>query len=288
VLALNILARVFFHRPIREPDAMRHDRPRARAARRPRSARRRCRCATSTSTTASFHALKNINLDIPRSKVTAFIGPSGCGKSTLLRTFNRMYSSSTPSSAPRARSCSTAEHPRPRGDDLAAARQGRHGVPEADAVPDVDLRQHRLRRAPVRERSAREMDERVEWALRKAALWDEVKDKLKQSGIGLSGGQQQRLCIARAHRGQARGAAARRAVLGARPDLDRQDRGADHRAEADYTIVIVTHNMQQAARVSDYTAYMYLGELIEFGETDQIFIKPKRKETEDYITGRFG
>jgi phosphate transport system ATP-binding protein len=132
------------------------------------------------------------------------------------------------------------------------------------------------------------MEERVEWALRKAALWDEVKEKLNQSGLSLSGGQQQRLCIAR--------------MVAVKPEvllLDEPTSALDpistakveelvNELKADYTIVIVTHNMQQAARISDYTAYMYLGELIEFGKTDEIFIKPKKKETEDYITGRFG
>jgi phosphate transport system ATP-binding protein len=134
----------------------------------------------------------------------------------------------------------------------------------------------------------REMEERVEWALRKAALWEEVKDKLKQSGTSLSGGQQQRLCIAR-------GIAVKPEVL----LLDEPASALDpistgrieelvHELKNDYTIVIVTHNMQQAARVSDYTAYMYLGEMVEFGVTDEVFIKPRKKETEDYITGRFG
>jgi phosphate transport system ATP-binding protein len=134
----------------------------------------------------------------------------------------------------------------------------------------------------------RTMEERVEWALRKAALWEEVKDKLDQSGLSLSGGQQQRLCIAR--------------MVAVKPDvllLDEPTSALDpistakveelvNELKSDYTIAIVTHNMQQAARISDYTAYMYLGELIEFGRTDEIFIKPRRKETEDYITGRFG
>jgi phosphate transport system ATP-binding protein len=134
----------------------------------------------------------------------------------------------------------------------------------------------------------RDMDERVEWALTRAALWDEVKDKLHQNGNSLSGGQQQRLCIAR-------GIAIKPEVL----LLDEPCSALDpistakveeliHELKSDYTVVIVTHNMQQAARVSDYTAYMYLGEMIEFGVTDEIFIKPKKKETEDYITGRFG
>jgi phosphate transport system ATP-binding protein len=136
--------------------------------------------------------------------------------------------------------------------------------------------------------SKAEMDERVEWALNKAALWNEVKDKLSQSGLSLSGGQQQRLCIAR-------GVAVKPSVL----LLDEPTSALDpistakveeliNELKKDYTIAIVTHNMQQAARVSDFTAYMYLGELIEYGKTDEIFIKPKRKETEDYITGRFG
>ena len=138
------------------------------------------------------------------------------------------------------------------------------------------------------ELSKAEMDDRVEWALSKAAIWTEVKDKLNQSGLSLSGGQQQRLCIAR--------------VIANKPDillLDEPTSALDpistgkieeliHHLKEDYTIAIVTHNMQQAARCSDFTAYMYLGELIEFGKTDEIFIKPQRQETEDYITGRFG
>ncbi len=136
--------------------------------------------------------------------------------------------------------------------------------------------------------SKSEMDDRVEWALKKAAIWDEVKDKLQQSGLSLSGGQQQRLCIAR-------GIAVKPSVLLLDEPTSALDPISTAKVEElvtelknDYTIVMVTHNMQQAARVSDYTAYMYLGELIEFGKTDEIFIKPKRKETEDYITGRFG
>lgn len=235
-----------------------------------------------------YHALKNINMDILERKVTAFIGPSGCGKSTLLRTFNRMY-------------------------DL---------YPKLNAVgsilfnnknildKDVDLNLLRARVGMVFQKptpfpmsiydnitfgvklyeslNKSQMEERVEWALNKAALWNEVKDKLHQSGLGLSGGQQQRLCIARA--------------IAVKPEvilLDEPTSALDpistahieelvHELKEDYTIAIVTHNMQQAARVSDFTAYMYLGDLVEIGATDQIFTKPRRKETEDYITGKFG
>ena len=136
--------------------------------------------------------------------------------------------------------------------------------------------------------SSKDMDDRVEWALRKAALWDEVKDKLKQSGMSLSGGQQQRLCIAR-------GIAVKPEVILLDEPTSALDPISTARIEElidelkeEFTIVIVTHNMQQAARISDYTAYMYLGEMVEFGVTDELFVKPKKKETEDYITGRFG
>jgi phosphate transport system ATP-binding protein len=235
-----------------------------------------------------FHALKDINLDIAERRVTAFIGPSGCGKSTLLRTLNRMYS--------------LYPGQRAEGEILF---NGRNVLD-----PGIDLNMLRARVGMVFQKptpfpmsiydniafgvrlyeslSARQMDERVEWALTKAAMWEESKDKLKQSGMALSGGQQQRLCIARA--------------VSVKPEvllLDEPTSALDPISTAkieeliselknDYTIAIVTHNMQQAARVSDYTAYMYLGELIEFGATDEIFLKPKRKETEDYITGRFG
>ncbi|WP_374420323.1 phosphate ABC transporter ATP-binding protein PstB [Chromobacterium sp.] len=236
----------------------------------------------------NFHALKNIQLEIASRKVTAFIGPSGCGKSTLLRTFNRMYEL----------------YPglRAEGDILLDG----HNI----LGRDVDVNLLRAKVGMVFQKptpfpmsiydnitfgvklyeklSKGEMEDRVEWALRKAALWDEVKDKLKQSGNSLSGGQQQRLCIARA--------------VASKPEvllLDEPTSALDpistahieeliHELKEDYTIAIVTHNMQQAARVSDYTAYMYLGELIEFGDTDSIFTTPQKKATEDYITGKFG
>ncbi|HCY61566.1 MAG TPA: phosphate ABC transporter ATP-binding protein [Oxalobacteraceae bacterium] len=236
----------------------------------------------------SFQGLKNINLDIHDKQVTAFIGPSGCGKSTLLRTLNRMYDL----------------YPGQRAEGSIMFR-GRNILD-----PALDVNMLRAKVGMVFQKptpfpmsvydniafgvrlyenlSRGEMDERVEWALKKAALWGEVKDKLNQSGLSLSGGQQQRLCIAR--------------CVAVKPDvllLDEPTSALDPistvkieeligELKQDYTITIVTHNMQQAARCSDYTAYMYLGELVEFGETDQIFMNPAKTETQDYITGRFG
>ena len=235
-----------------------------------------------------FRALHDINLDIPAQQVTAFIGPSGCGKSTLLRVFNRIY-------------------------DL-YPNQRAEGQVFLDGMDVLDRRQDvNLLRAKVgmvfqkptpfpmsiydnvafgvrlyERMSQYALDERVEWALRKAALWDEVKDKLRQNGTMLSGGQQQRLCIARA--------------VAVKPTVVLLDEPASaldpistlkieeliFELKHEYTIAIVTHNMQQAARVSDYTAFMYLGELVEFGDTNLIFTNPKSKQTEDYITGRYG
>jgi phosphate transport system ATP-binding protein len=235
-----------------------------------------------------FHALKNINLDIPERNVTAFIGPSGCGKSTLLRTFNRMYAL-YPNQEARGEVVLDGENVLSPGQDLNRLR-ARVGMVFQKPTPfPMSIYDNIAFGVRLYERlSPRVMAERVEWALRQAALWDEVKDKLKQSGTSLSGGQQQRLCIARA--------------IAVRPEVLLLDEPASaldpistgrieelvHQLKKDYTIVIVTHNLQQAARVSDYTAYMYLGEMVEFGVTDEIFIKPKKKETEDYITGRFG
>jgi phosphate transport system ATP-binding protein len=235
-----------------------------------------------------FHAVKNINLEIPEKRVTALIGPSGCGKSTLLRVFNRIYALYPKQEA--------------RGEVLL----------DGDNVLDPKYPMNRLRskvgmvfQKPVpfpmtifenvaygirhHERlSKAEMDTRVEGALRQAALWDEVKDKLKQNALGLSGGQQQRLCIARA--------------VALKPDvllLDEPTSALDpistsrieqlvEELKNDYTIMIVTHNMQQAARVSDFTAFMYLGDMIEHASTETIFSNPSKQQTEDYITGRFG
>lgn len=233
-------------------------------------------------------ALQDVSMDIASKRVTAFIGPSGCGKSTLLRCFNRM------------------------NDLVDGVRvDGRlelHGKNIFDKDVDVATLRRRigmvfqkpnpfpksiyenvaygLRLAGINKK--RELDETVEWALRGAALWDEVKDRLEDNALGMSGGQQQRLVIARA--------------IAVKPEVLLLDEPASaldpistlkieeliNELKDNYTIVIVTHNMQQAARVSDYTAFMYLGELIEFGDTDTLFTNPEKKQTEDYITGRYG
>jgi phosphate transport system ATP-binding protein len=235
-----------------------------------------------------FHALKNINMDVYKSRVTAFIGPSGCGKSTLLRTLNRMYSL-YPEQRAEGELLLDGKNLLDRDIDVNDLR-ARVGMVFQKPTPfPMSIYDNIAFGVRLHENMARgPMDERVEWALQRAALWNEVKDKLGQSGMSLSGGQQQRLCIARG--------------IAVKPDillLDEPTSALDpistlrieeliHDLKKDFTIVIVTHNMQQAARVSDYTAYMYLGELIEFDQTDTIFIKPARKETEDYITGRFG
>jgi phosphate transport system ATP-binding protein len=235
-----------------------------------------------------YHAVKNINFDVPEKRVTALIGPSGCGKSTLLRVFNRIY----------------ALYPRQeaRGEVLLDGQnvldpkyplnrlRSRVGMVFQKPVPfPMTIFENVAYGIRHHERLSRgEMDVRVEEALRQAALWDEVKDKLKQNALGLSGGQQQRLCIARA--------------VALKPDvllLDEPTSALDpistsrieqlvEELKHDYTIMIVTHNMQQAARVSDYTAFMYLGDLIEHDTTETIFSNPSKQQTEDYITGRFG
>ncbi len=236
----------------------------------------------------AFHALKRVNLEVPEKRVTAFIGPSGCGKSTLLRTFNRMYELYPDQRAAGEIVLDGENILASKADvSLLRAKVGmvfQKPTPFPMSIYDNVAFGVRL----FEDLSRARMDERVEWALTKAALWKEVKDKLHQSGQSLSGGQQQRLCIARA--------------IAVRPEvllLDEPCSALDPISTAkveelitelkdDYTVVIVTHNMQQAARVSDYTAYMYLGELIEFGETDRLFLKPAKQATEDYITGRFG
>jgi len=233
-------------------------------------------------------ALKNVNLDFRDRHVTALIGPSGCGKSTLLRIFNRIYSLYPEQKA-------TGE----------VMLDGRNVISN-----DVDVNELRSRIGMVFQKPTpfpmsiydnvafgirlyekppkSELDDRIEGALRRAALWDEVKDKLKASGMGLSGGQQQRLCIAR--------------TIAQKPEVilfDEPTSALDpistgkiedllEQLKADFTIVIVTHNMQQAARISQYTAFMYLGEVIEFAPTNTIFMNPSKKQTQDYVTGRFG
>ncbi|MEM7101381.1 MAG: phosphate ABC transporter ATP-binding protein PstB [Pseudomonadota bacterium] len=233
-------------------------------------------------------ALMNINMQITKQQVTAFIGPSGCGKSTLLRCFNRM-------------------------NDLIDGVKitGEISVDGIDIHHEsVDVAQLRRRIGMVFQRpnpfpksiyenvayglriqgedSKAVLDERVEWALKSAALWDEVKDRLKESALGLSGGQQQRLVIARAVAIQPSVLLLDEPASALDPISTLKIEELIHQLKDDYTIVIVTHNMQQAARVSDHTAFLYLGELVEFGETDMIFRNPKEKQTEDYITGRYG
>ena len=235
-----------------------------------------------------FHAIKNVDMDIHRRRVTAFIGPSGCGKSTLLRAINRMYDL----------------YPEQRADGELLL-DGKNILDRDVKLTDLRAKVGMVFQKPtpfpmsiydnvafgvnLHEKLSRaEMDDRVEWAINKAALWNEVKDKLRQSGMSLSGGQQQRLCIAR-------GIAVKPQIILLDEPTSALDPLSTARIEElvsdlkqEFTIAIVTHNMQQAARVSDYTAFMYLGELVEFGSTDSLFLKPTKKETEDYITGRFG
>ena len=235
-----------------------------------------------------FHALKGINLEIPEKKVTAFIGPSGCGKSTLLRVFNRMYEL-YPEQRAVGEIIFDGENLLTSKKDVALIRSKVGMVFQKPTPFPMSIYDNVAFGVKLFESlNSTDMDERVEWALRKAALWTEVKDKLNQSGSSLSGGQQQRLCIAR-------GIAIKPEVLLLDEPCSALDPISTAKVEEliaelknDYTVVIVTHNMQQAARCSDYTAYMYLGDLVEFGVTEELFFKPKRKETEDYITGRFG
>jgi len=235
-----------------------------------------------------FHALKNVNMEIPEKRVSALIGPSGCGKSTLLRIFNRIYSlypkmEATGEILLDGENILSPKYPMNR-------LRSKVGMVFQKPVPfPMTIYENIAYAIRHHEKlSKKQLDERVEHALRQGALWDEVKDKLGQSALGLSGGQQQRLCIARA--------------VALRPDvllLDEPTSALDpistsrieqliEELKLDYTIVIVTHNMQQAARVSDFTAFMYLGDLIEHDTTETIFSNPSKQQTEDYITGRFG
>lgn len=233
-------------------------------------------------------ALHGVNMNIPKHRVTAFIGPSGCGKSTLLRCFNRMNDL--------VDSCRIEGQILLDGDNIydrtvnVADLRRRVGMvfqkPNPFPKSIYENVAYGLRIQGVKKK--RVIDETVEWALRSAALWDEVKDRLHESALGMSGGQQQRLVIAR--------------TVAVKPEVLLLDEPASaldpistlkieeliHELKKDFTIVIVTHNMQQAARVSDYTAFMYMGDLIEFGVTDTLFTNPSEKQTEDYITGRYG
>ena len=235
-----------------------------------------------------FHALKSINLEIPEKRVTALIGPSGCGKSTLLRIFNRIYALYPKMTAKGEVNLD--------GENILSPKypmnrlRSKVGMVFQKPVPfPMTIYENIAYAIRHHEKiSKADMNDRVEHALNQAALWGEVKDKLGQSALGLSGGQQQRLCIARA--------------VALKPDvllLDEPTSALDpistsrieqlvEELKKDYTIAIVTHNMQQAARVSDYTAFMYLGDLIEHDVTSNIFSSPKKQQTEDYITGRFG
>ena len=235
-----------------------------------------------------FQALKNVTLDVATNKVTAFIGPSGCGKSTLLRAINRMYEL-YPGQRATGEILLDGENILTPRTDLFRLR-ARIGMVFQKPTPfPMSIYENIAFGVRLYEKLSRtEMDDRVEWALQQAALWDEVKDKLRQSGMSLSGGQQQRLCIARA--------------IAVKPEVMLLDEPASaldpistlkieeliYELKKNYTITIVTHNMQQAARVSDYTTFMYLGESVEFGDTNTIFTNPSKKQTEDYITGRYG
>jgi phosphate transport system ATP-binding protein len=235
-----------------------------------------------------YEALKGINLGLRDKRVTAFIGPSGCGKSTLLRILNRIYQL-YPEQRATGEVLVDGRNILDPGEDLNLLRAKIGMVFQKPTPFPMSIHDNVAFGIKLYEKlPPAQLDERVESALRRAALWDEVKDKLKQSGLSLSGGQQQRLCIARA--------------IAVKPEILLLDEPASaldpistqrieeliNELKTDYCIVIVTHNMQQAARSSDYTAFMYLGELIEFDETEVIFTHPKNKRTEDYITGRFG
>jgi len=235
-----------------------------------------------------FQALHNINMSIPEKQVVAFIGPSGCGKSTLLRTVNRIYEL-YPKQFAKGEVLLDGKNVLDRNYDLNQLR-ARVGMVFQKPTPfPMSIYENVAFGVRLYERLPRQlMEERVEWALRKAALWDEVKDKLNRDGTQISGGQQQRLCIARA-------VAVKPEVLLLDEPASALDPISTSKIEelidelkSDYTIVIVTHNMQQAARVSDYTAFLYLGKLIEYNSTSTIFTNPSLKQTEDYITGRYG
>jgi phosphate transport system ATP-binding protein len=234
------------------------------------------------------HAIKNVNLPLYDKRVTAFIGPSGCGKSTLLRVLNRMYDL-YPKQRATGEVLLDGRNILASGQDLNLLRAQIGMVFQKPTPFPMSIYDNIAFGMRLYEKLGQsEMDERVEAALRRAALWNEVKDKLKASGLSLSGGQQQRLCIAR-------GVAVKPSVLLLDEPCSALDPISTSKIEelmdelkSEYCIAIVTHNMQQAARSSDFTAFMYLGELIEYGPTEAIFTNPKNERTQEYITGRFG
>jgi phosphate transport system ATP-binding protein len=233
-------------------------------------------------------ALKSINLTLCDKKVTAFIGPSGCGKSTLLRILNRIYEL-YPGQRATGEVLVDGENILAPGRDLNLLRAKIGMVFQKPTPFPMSIRDNVAFGIHLYEKLPHsELDDRVETALRRAALWDEVKDKLKQSGLSLSGGQQQRLCIARAIAVQPEILLLDEPASALDPISTQRIEELIAELKPDYCIAIVTHNMQQAARSSDYTAFMYLGELVEFDETERIFTHPKERRTEDYITGRFG
>ncbi len=235
----------------------------------------------------NFHALKDVNLDLEANRITAFIGPSGCGKSTLLKSLNRM-------------------------NDLVEGCRitGKVQLDGQDIYGKMDINQLRKRVGMVFQkpnpfpmsvydniafgprthgiRSKQKLDELVEKSLRDAAIWDELKDRLKKSALGLSGGQQQRLCIARALAVQPEVLLMDEPTSALDPISTSKIEDLAVELKNDYTIIMVTHNMQQAARISDKTAFFLLGEMVEYGDTEKVFSFPQDKRTEDYITGRFG
>ncbi|MGV8998127.1 MAG: phosphate ABC transporter ATP-binding protein PstB [Parvibaculaceae bacterium] len=236
----------------------------------------------------NFHALKDINISIPDRRVTAFIGPSGCGKSTLLRSLNRIYEM-YPGQRASGEINIDGENILKPGADLTELRTKVGMVFQKPTPFPMSIFENVAFGIRLYEKLSRsDLEERVHWALSRAALWNEVKDKLNVIGTGLSGGQQQRLCIARA--------------IAVKPQILLMDEPASaldpistakleeliEELREEFCIVIVTHNMQQAARASDYTAFMYLGELVEFDTSEKIFTNPGNKRTRDYVTGRFG
>ena len=234
-------------------------------------------------------AVREVTMDIPEHNVTAIIGPSGCGKSTLLRSLNRMHEL-VPNTRIEGRVLFDGKDLYGSGVDPILIRR-RIGMvfQKSNPFPTMSIQDNvvvGLRLNGVRNRNL--LNERTEKALRMAALWDEVKDDLRKPGISLSGGQQQRLCIARAIAVEPHVLLMDEPASALDPIATMKIEELISELKAKYTIVIVTHNMQQAGRVSDHTAFMYMGKLIEFGQTNQIFSAPKEKRTEDYITGRFG